>query len=109
MYKAQSKFSLAVGLAGNTGVQCAQACWGKKRVPDGFNPTSGQSTGNFSLTSLDGKESKKGAPPKRKTGLCSRKFTCRFNSSVYTSMGLVPCLDWEITDGNTYIMRPQAF
>lgn len=109
MYREQGKFSLAVGLAGNAGMQCAQARQGEKRVLDGFNPTSGQSTGNFSLTSLDGKEREKGVPPERKTGLCSRKFTSHFNSSVYTSTGLVPCLDWETTDGNTYVIRPQAF
>lgn len=62
MYKAQGKFSLALGLTGNAGVQCAQARQGEKRVPDSFNPTSGQSTGNFSLTLQDRKGSKKGAP-----------------------------------------------
>lgn len=109
MYKAQGTFSLAVGLAGNAGMRCAQAHWGEKHVPDSFNPTSGQSTGNFSLTSLDRKESEKGAPPERQTALRSRKLACRFNSSFCTSMGLIPCLDWEITDGITYVIRPQAF
>lgn len=68
-----------------------------------------QSIGDFSLTLQDRKESKKGAPPKRQTGLCSRKFTWRFSSSFYASMGLVPCLDWEITNVNTYLIIPWAF
>lgn len=66
MYKEQGKFSLAGGLAGNAGMQCAQARQGEKRVLDGFNPTSGQSTGNFPLTSLDGKEREKGLPQKER-------------------------------------------
>jgi len=70
MYKAQGKFSLAVGLAGNTGVRCAQARRGEKCVPDGFNPTAGPSTGNFSLISLDRKESEKGASPRKKARSC---------------------------------------